>query len=87
MSRQEVRNVEVEYKLLDSERANFKFRRSIYVVKDVAEGEKLTKENIRSVPNGRADQAIFNSRLWNILIVTSARLLVDTSSSPTAFLS
>jgi N-acetylneuraminate synthase len=43
---------EVEYKLLDSERANFKFRRSIYVVKDVAEGEKLTKDNIRSIRPG-----------------------------------
>lgn len=42
----------VNYQRSDSERKNMIFRRSIYAVKDIAEGEPLTKENIRIIRPG-----------------------------------
>ena len=40
------------YDLLGSERANKQFRRSLYVTADVAAGEALSRDNIRSVRPG-----------------------------------
>lgn len=42
----------VNYELLGSETANKQFRRSIYVQRDVAAGEVLTREHLRSIRPG-----------------------------------
>ena len=43
---------EVSYDLQGCERGSAIFRRSLYVVKDIAEGEELTRDNIRSIRPG-----------------------------------
>jgi N-acetylneuraminate synthase len=43
---------QVTYDLQGSERGSLVFRRSIYVVRDVAAGEELTRENVRSIRPG-----------------------------------
>jgi pseudaminic acid synthase len=43
---------EVNYDILGAEKGNVKFRRSLYIVKDVAEGEELTPDNVRSIRPG-----------------------------------
>lgn len=42
----------VTYDLQSSERGSIKFRRSLYVVRDIAEGERLTAQNVRSIRPG-----------------------------------
>ena len=43
---------EATYDLQGAERGSVQFRRSLYVVKDVAEGEAITRENVRSIRPG-----------------------------------
>lgn len=43
---------EVTYDLQGAERGSVQFRRSLYVVRDIAEGEQLTRENVRSIRPG-----------------------------------
>ena len=42
----------VNYQRSDSEKKNTIFRRSIYAIKDIAEGEEFTSENIRIIRPG-----------------------------------
>lgn len=42
----------LNYELSESEKNSLKFRRSLYVAKDIKKGEKFTPENIRSVRPG-----------------------------------
>ncbi|MFB9213693.1 pseudaminic acid synthase [Vibrio sinaloensis] len=42
----------VNYERTEAERGNVKFRRSLYVVKDVKAGEELTSDNVRSIRPG-----------------------------------
>ena len=43
---------ETSYELKSSERNNVQFRRSLYAIKDIAEGEAFTEANIRSIRPG-----------------------------------
>ncbi|MBX3480489.1 MAG: pseudaminic acid synthase [Caulobacter sp.] len=55
---------QAHYDLLGSERGNIQFRRSLYVTADVAAGEALTRDNVRSVrpgaglPPGETDKVL-----------------------------
>jgi N-acetylneuraminate synthase len=42
----------VNYERTEAEKGNVKFRRSLYVVKDVAEGEVLSHDNVKSIRPG-----------------------------------
>lgn len=42
----------VNYERTEAEQGNVKFRRSLYVVKDIAIGEELTADNVRSIRPG-----------------------------------
>jgi len=43
---------QVGYEKKEAEKSNVKYRRSIYVVKDIKKGDKLTKENIKRIRPG-----------------------------------
>lgn len=42
----------IEYGPLKAEKKSLQFRRSLYVVKDIAAGEPLTRDNIRAIRPG-----------------------------------
>ena len=43
----------ISYGATDSEKGGLKFRRSIYIVKDMEEGEVITNKNLRIIRPGR----------------------------------
>lgn len=55
---------EINYGLKSDEKASVKFRRSLYIVKDIKEGEVLDMENIRSI---RPGYGISPKHLYDIL--------------------
>ena len=63
----------VGYDLCGSEKGSVRFRRSLYVVADVAEGEPLTKENVRSI---RPGYGLPPRHLADVLGRTAARSLM-----------
>ncbi len=42
----------VNYERTEAEKGNVKFRRSLYIVKDIEEGEELTEAHVRSIRPG-----------------------------------
>jgi N-acetylneuraminate synthase len=58
------------YDLQGCERASIEFRRSLYIVKDVAAGEELTQDNVRSI---RPGYGLLPKHLSEVLGRTAAR--------------
>lgn len=52
----------------DAERASMVFRRSLYVVQDVREGDRFTPENVRSIRPGYG----LSPRYWDEVIERTA---------------
>ena len=61
-----------QYDLQGSENASVQFRRSLYVVRDVAAGESLTRDNVRSI---RPGQGLAPKHLPEVLGKTASRSL------------
>src|SRR6202011_1397682 len=62
----------VHYDLEGSEKASLVFRRSLYVVTDVAAGEKLTERNVRSI---RPGNGLSPKHIGNLIGRRAARAL------------
>ena len=60
----------VHYDTLGSERGSKTFRRSLYVVADIKQGEELTKANVRSIRPGLGLPPV---RLWDVLGKAASR--------------
>jgi len=59
---------EVDYGQKSSEQSNVKFRRSIYAIKDIKKGERLTENNIKSIRPGFG----LKPKYWNKALLSKA---------------
>ena len=59
---------EVDYSQKSSEQSNVKFRRSIYAIKDIKKGERLTENNIKSIRPGFG----LEPKYWNKALLSKA---------------
>ena len=59
---------EVDYGQKSSEQSNVKFRRSIYAIKDIKKGERLTENNIKSIRPGFG----LEPKYWNKALLSKA---------------
>jgi len=60
----------VNYGITESEKANRKFRRSLFVVRDIKKGEKITSDNIRSIrPSDGIEPKYFETVLGKNAVV------------------
>ena len=55
----------IQYGVQESEQKSLLFKRSVYVVKDIVEGEKLTEENIRVIRPGDGMHPKYYEKLLN----------------------
>lgn len=60
----------INYDITESEKASRKFRRSLFVVRDIKKGEKITSDNIRSIrPNDGIEPKYFETVLGKNAVV------------------
>jgi len=60
----------VNYERTEAEKGNVKFRRSLYLVKDIKAGEKFTSENVRSIRPGFG----LPPKYYNLILNSSAKV-------------
>jgi N-acetylneuraminate synthase len=71
----------VDYGRKSSEQGNVKFRRSLYFSKDVKKGEKLTKDNIKSIRPGFGLPPKYMDRILGMVCIRDVKRGVATSLS------